>query len=361
MRGCARTDLRRARRRRSSVRRYGDRHPRAGCIGLVAHSPLHRRAPRRRHSRPAARASRSSMPCPSTTRRKLVLVRRDNVEHLILIGGPTDVVVEPSIVRQRSHSAARSSRGPTRPRRRAGAQAARTGRGARRRPPRPARRRHSPRPAAPARSSSPRPTTPYPFPPRRAPAPPPRRERPCASRSRRQPPAAPPQRQPHRRADASRLGCGRDTRRSARPSERGSRPSRTLRRGQCGATRVEQVIRSPRRADPAMPLHGGGEPPVDPSEPRARRADMMAPDDVIRRSAQSEEDLRPPASRRGQDRAGRRRRSRHRHQGQRPREGDGAAPRRDLDPPLGVNRPPRRRFRCRLLHAAIAPRKRGRP
>ena len=32
-------------------------------------------------------------------RRKLVIVRRDNVEHLIMIGGPTDVVVEPNIVR----------------------------------------------------------------------------------------------------------------------------------------------------------------------------------------------------------------------------------------------------------------------
>src|SRR5271169_2122991 len=30
-------------------------------------------------------------------RRRLVLVRRDNVEHLLLIGGPTDVVVEPNI------------------------------------------------------------------------------------------------------------------------------------------------------------------------------------------------------------------------------------------------------------------------
>jgi len=29
--------------------------------------------------------------------RRLVLVRRDNVEHLILIGGPTDVVIEPGI------------------------------------------------------------------------------------------------------------------------------------------------------------------------------------------------------------------------------------------------------------------------
>lgn len=32
-------------------------------------------------------------------RRKLVLIRRDNIEHLILIGGPTDVVVEMNIVR----------------------------------------------------------------------------------------------------------------------------------------------------------------------------------------------------------------------------------------------------------------------
>lgn len=33
------------------------------------------------------------------SRRKLVIVRRDNVEHLVMIGGPTDVVVEQNIVR----------------------------------------------------------------------------------------------------------------------------------------------------------------------------------------------------------------------------------------------------------------------
>lgn len=32
-------------------------------------------------------------------RRRLILVRRDNVEHLVMIGGPTDVVVEANIVR----------------------------------------------------------------------------------------------------------------------------------------------------------------------------------------------------------------------------------------------------------------------
>jgi hypothetical protein len=38
--------------------------------------------------------------------RHLVLVRRDNVEHLLLIGGPTDVVVEPNIDRTRAAATA---------------------------------------------------------------------------------------------------------------------------------------------------------------------------------------------------------------------------------------------------------------
>ncbi|MEO8667604.1 MAG: hypothetical protein ABI399_03750 [Bauldia sp.] len=36
---------------------------------------------------------------PIDGRRRLILIRRDHVEHLILIGGPTDLVVEPTIVR----------------------------------------------------------------------------------------------------------------------------------------------------------------------------------------------------------------------------------------------------------------------
>jgi hypothetical protein len=36
---------------------------------------------------------------PVDGRRRLVLIRRDNVEHLLMIGGPSDVVVEPNIVR----------------------------------------------------------------------------------------------------------------------------------------------------------------------------------------------------------------------------------------------------------------------
>src|SRR6204780_4331831 len=46
-------------------------------------------------------------------RRRLVLVRRDNVEHLLMIGGPTDVVVEPNIVR--GIPAARDAAGPRPP------------------------------------------------------------------------------------------------------------------------------------------------------------------------------------------------------------------------------------------------------
>jgi flagellar biogenesis protein FliO len=41
-------------------------------------------------------------------RRRLVLIRRDNVEHLILIGGPTDVVIEPGIVRAQPVSGTRA-------------------------------------------------------------------------------------------------------------------------------------------------------------------------------------------------------------------------------------------------------------
>jgi hypothetical protein len=37
------------------------------------------------------------------TRRRLVLVRRDDVEHLIMIGGPTDVVIESRIASTPSH------------------------------------------------------------------------------------------------------------------------------------------------------------------------------------------------------------------------------------------------------------------
>ena len=52
-------------------------------------------------------------------RRRLVLVRRDNVEHLLMIGGPSDIVVESNIVRAipgRDQMAARPAAGEAPPR-----------------------------------------------------------------------------------------------------------------------------------------------------------------------------------------------------------------------------------------------------
>ncbi len=54
-------------------------------------------------------------------RRKLVIIRRDNVEHLLMIGGPSDVVVETNIVRAaaaaaRETPAVRANGGETLPR-----------------------------------------------------------------------------------------------------------------------------------------------------------------------------------------------------------------------------------------------------
>jgi hypothetical protein len=43
------------------------------------------------------------------TRRKLVIIRRDNVEHLLMIGGPSDVVVETNIVRAAAVAASRDT------------------------------------------------------------------------------------------------------------------------------------------------------------------------------------------------------------------------------------------------------------
>lgn len=45
-------------------------------------------------------------------RRKLILIRRDNIEHLLMIGGPSDIVVEPNIVR--AGGARESAREPAR-------------------------------------------------------------------------------------------------------------------------------------------------------------------------------------------------------------------------------------------------------
>ncbi|HVZ15105.1 MAG TPA: flagellar biosynthetic protein FliO [Bauldia sp.] len=52
---------------------------------------------------------------PVDGRRRLVLVRRDNVEHLVLIGGPADVVVEQNIQRPRARQPAKPASPPPAP------------------------------------------------------------------------------------------------------------------------------------------------------------------------------------------------------------------------------------------------------
>lgn len=48
-------------------------------------------------------------------RRRLVLIRRDDVEHLIMTGGPVDVVIETGIGDKPQRSAAESSRAAAEP------------------------------------------------------------------------------------------------------------------------------------------------------------------------------------------------------------------------------------------------------
>lgn len=64
------------------------------------------RAPQTRNRQPRVAVMDSS---PVDARRSLVLIRRDNVEHLLLIGGPTDVVVEQNIVRNAPITASRQA------------------------------------------------------------------------------------------------------------------------------------------------------------------------------------------------------------------------------------------------------------
>ena len=47
------------------------------------------------------------------SRRKLVLIRRDGVEHLIMTGGPVDVVIETGIERSAAYQAAPPASYPT--------------------------------------------------------------------------------------------------------------------------------------------------------------------------------------------------------------------------------------------------------
>jgi flagellar protein FliO/FliZ len=46
-------------------------------------------------------------------KRRLVLIRRDNAEHLMMIGGPNDLVIEVNVVRAGTPREAQASRPPT--------------------------------------------------------------------------------------------------------------------------------------------------------------------------------------------------------------------------------------------------------
>ncbi|POF28207.1 flagellar biosynthetic protein FliO [Roseibium marinum] len=61
-------------------------------------------APQNRNRQPRIAVMDSA---PIDTKRRLVLIRRDNIEHLILVGGPSDVVVEQNIVRNAPLTASR--------------------------------------------------------------------------------------------------------------------------------------------------------------------------------------------------------------------------------------------------------------
>jgi hypothetical protein len=61
--------------------------------------------PRRRHTRVSVLHSVSI-----DARRRLVMIRRDNVEHLLLVGGGADVVVEPNIVGSTNSRGAKPAR-----------------------------------------------------------------------------------------------------------------------------------------------------------------------------------------------------------------------------------------------------------
>jgi hypothetical protein len=45
-------------------------------------------------------------------RRHLILVRRDNIEHLLMIGGPADILIEPNVVRAAGREPSVSSAAP---------------------------------------------------------------------------------------------------------------------------------------------------------------------------------------------------------------------------------------------------------
>ena len=77
-------------------------HPGPGCIVRPGAAQAHRRAAHDAGQRPFAQPPASAWNCRRLRSRPsapALPLRRDNVEHLLLIGGPNDVVIETNIVR----------------------------------------------------------------------------------------------------------------------------------------------------------------------------------------------------------------------------------------------------------------------
>jgi hypothetical protein len=172
-------------------------------------------------------------------RRRLVLVRRDNIEHLLMIGGPTDIVVEPNIVRA---TAGRDAL-PQRP---AGAEV----------PPR----------IAPLPDAAWSDDNGFPHPEPQMPEPPPRPARPAFAEELRRPSPPPmPMPAPERRADALTGFAPEPMAREGRPE-----PRADLRAEARGEPRGEPRVEP--RAEPLPPRMPRGEPMM----PRASRQNDMA-------------------------------------------------------------------------------------
>jgi hypothetical protein len=60
----------------------------------------------RRRNAPTRVAVIESLPVDG--KRRVILVRRDNIEHLVMVGGRNDLVIEPNIMRQARSAAARN-------------------------------------------------------------------------------------------------------------------------------------------------------------------------------------------------------------------------------------------------------------
>jgi len=169
-------------------------------------------------------------------RRRLVLVRRDNIEHLLMIGGPTDIVVESNIVRATPSRDALPQRPPS-------AEA----------PPR----------IAPLPDASWNEDDGFPHPEPQMPEPPPRPARPAFAEELRRPAPPPmPMPAPERRADPL-------TGFAPEPMGREARPEPRLQRAEPRAELRAELRAEPRpdlRTEARMEL--GLEPRVEAREPR---------------------------------------------------------------------------------------------